>query len=66
MTSVKKKVKVCVANETEVNAMLQQPAIPRTPEEVAMFLSKLTEKEQYMVKGIIIGMAEARAVQDSV
>ena len=46
--------------------MLQQTAIPRTPEEFAMSLSKLTEKEQYMVKGIIIGMAEARAVQDSV
>lgn len=45
--------------------MLQQSTIPRTPEEVAMILSKLTENEQYMVKGIIIGLAErAQAAQE--
>ncbi len=45
--------------------MLQQTAIPSTPEEVAMSLSKLTENEQYMVKGIIIGLTErAQAPQE--
>lgn len=38
--------------------MLQQSVIPRTPEEVAMSLTKLTENEQCMVKGIIIGLTE--------
>lgn len=40
--------------------MLQQTTIPRTPEEVAMCLSRMTEKDQCIIKGIIIGMNEAR------
>ncbi len=31
---------------------------PRSPEEVAMCLSRLTKKEQCIVKGIIIGFLE--------
>lgn len=40
--------------------MLQQTTIPKSPEEVAACLSQLTEKEQYIVKGIIIGINAAR------
>lgn len=44
----------------EVNKMLQQATIPKTPEEVAGCLSQLTEMEQCVVKGVIIGLKEAR------
>lgn len=40
--------------------MLQQATIPKTPEEVAGCLSQLTEMEQCVVKGVIIGLKEAR------
>jgi len=36
--------------------MLKQTTFPKTPEEVAARLSQMTEKEQCIVKGIIIGM----------
>ena len=39
-----------------MNYMLQPIIIPRTPEEIAMSLNKLTENERYMVKGVIIGI----------
>lgn len=40
--------------------MLQQSIIPKTPEEVAASLSTMTEAEQCIVKGVIIGLNEAR------
>lgn len=40
--------------------MLQQTTIPKTPEEVAASLSGMTEAEQCIVKGVIIGLNEAR------
>lgn len=40
--------------------MLPQTTIPSTPEEVAMCLSHMPENEQCIVKGIIIGLNEAR------
>ena len=40
--------------------MPQQATIPKTPEEVAVCLSQLTEMEQCVVKGVIIGLNEAR------
>lgn len=40
--------------------MPQQVIIPKTPEEVAVCLSQLTETEQCVVKGVIIGLNEAR------
>lgn len=40
--------------------MLQQALIPKTPEEVAATLSKMTEAEQCIVKGVIFGLNEAR------
>ncbi len=40
--------------------MLQQTTIPRTPGEVAASLSTMTEAEQCIVKGVIIGLNEVR------
>ncbi|MEY8388580.1 hypothetical protein AALC17_15050 [Oscillospiraceae bacterium 38-13] len=39
--------------------MLQQTTIPKTPDEVAASLSTMTEAEQCIVKGVIIGLNEA-------
>lgn len=39
--------------------MPQQATIPRTLEEVAASLSQLTEKDQCIVKGMILGLNEA-------
>ncbi len=45
--------------------MLQQTAIPKTPEEVAACLGQMTEKEQCIIKGFIIGMnAQQRLTMD--
>ena len=44
----------------EVKSMLQQTTIPKTPEEVAASLSGMSEAEQCIVKGVIIGLNEAR------
>ena len=44
----------------EVKHMLQQTTIPRTPGEVAASLSTMTEAEQCIVKGVIIGLNEVR------
>lgn len=39
--------------------MFQYTQIPKRPEEFAEALSRLSEKEQYVVKGFILGMTEA-------
>ena len=38
--------------------MSQKTTIPQTPEEVALCLSQLTEVEQGVVKGFILGFHE--------
>lgn len=44
----------------EVKKVTYQTTIPKTPEEVAASLSGMTEAEQCIVKGVIIGLNEAR------
>lgn len=40
--------------------MQQQSTIPQTPEEVAVCLSQMTKMEQCIVRGVMIGLKEAR------
>lgn len=40
--------------------MAQQAIIPKTPDEVAASLSTMPEADQCIVKGVIIGLNEAR------